>query len=82
MLPVSFPLPKDNLEYGLVAASVLVTLVTFLWKTIVELAMLARMTREHRRWRMRVFQTNYGRDAGWFVELDGRQIGSRLIAMV
>lgn len=75
MLPVSFPLPKDNLEYGLVAAFVLMMLVTFLWKSIVELATSPRMTREQRRWRMRVLQTNFGRDSGWFVELDGRQIG-------
>ena len=75
---MSFAFPKDNLEYGLVAAFALAMLVALLgksiWESIVELTTLARMTHEHRRWRMRVFQSNYGRDGGWYVELDGRRI--------
>jgi hypothetical protein len=32
------------------------------------------MAPDRRRWRLRVFQTNYARGGGWYVERDGRQL--------
>lgn len=34
----------------------------------------ALMTPDQRRWRLGVFQTNYARGGGWYVERDGRQL--------
>jgi len=36
-------------------------------------ARFALMEPDHRRWRLRVFQSGYGREGGWYVEKDGWQ---------
>ncbi len=40
---------------------------------LVQAIRFALMSPVLRRWRLRVFQTNYGREAGWYVESDGRR---------
>lgn len=73
-----FALPQDNFEYGVAALMAVFMLVAIggknLRRNILELVSRARMTREERRWRKRVIATNFGRDCGWYVELDGRRV--------
>jgi hypothetical protein len=35
---------------------------------------IASLPSKIRRWRLRVLQTNYGREAGWYVTKDGQQV--------
>jgi hypothetical protein len=41
---------------------------------VFQAARFALMAPDLRRWRLGVFQTNYGRAGGWYVERDGRQM--------
>ena len=74
LVAINFGLGVRVHPYLFVAA---IAAATLLWVAAVFVFQAARfvlMASDLRGWRLRVFQTNYARGGGWYVESDGRQL--------
>ena len=74
LVAINFGLGVRVHPYLFVAA---ITLTALLWVAalfVLQAARFALMAPDLRRWRLRVFQTNYARGGGWYVERDDRQL--------